>query len=324
MPIEEIPTINFTFRNNRKVALPATVASLVRRLPKFWRGLRRLKAIVRESQPDVILNFFEALTGIYALTNRRRPPVIVFGHQFMLGHPQFVRAPGLRLQQLGMKWYVKLVGAASTRLALSFYEAQDLPRKNIKVCPPLLRKQIFEMHPNPDGKFVLVYLLNHGYAEQIIAWHMRNPQTAIHCFYDKPGAPAEWKLDNTLTFHRLDGDKFLRMMAECKQIACTAGFESLCEAAFMGKPLFLVPVENHVEQRLNALDATRLGWAVMDDRFNLDRLSELPERINNARFRAWLGRADSILMNTIEEAVTRAEEGSHHFKRWREQKSGAR
>jgi hypothetical protein len=45
------------------------------------------------------------------------------------------------------------------------------------------------------------------------------------------------------------------MMAECRHVVCTAGFESVSEAAWLGKPLFLVPVENHVEQQVNALDA---------------------------------------------------------------------
>ena len=126
-----------------------------------------------------------------------------------------------------MKFYVRLLGARATKLALSLYEAPDLPEKNLFVGPPILRKQLFELESNPDGDFVLVYLLNHGYAEQIIEWSAKNPQTKLHCFYDKPDAPAEFRHSPSLTFHRLDGEKFLRMMAECRHVVCTAGFESL-------------------------------------------------------------------------------------------------
>jgi uncharacterized protein (TIGR00661 family) len=322
LPIERIPTVDFTYRNNRKVDLPATLAGIVRRIPAYWRGLRKLKSIVRESQPDVILNFFEALTGFYALTTRKRPPVVAIAHQFMCGYPGYVRAPGQFVQQLGMKWFVRFVGSASTRLALSLYEAPDLPEKNIRVSPPLLRRQLFELPSNPDGNFVLAYLLNHGYAEQIIAWHKRNPQTVLHCFYDKPDAPPEFRYDETLTFHRLDGEKFLRLMAECRQVACTAGFESVCEAACLGKPVFLVPVENHIEQTINAIDATRLGLGISDRSFNLDRLAELPRATDPGRFRAWLHRADSILLRTIERAACRVQE-SNHFGHWEPKESKA-
>ncbi len=186
---------------------------------------------------------------------------------------------------------------------LSLYDAPDIPGENLFVGPPILRQQLFELQPNPNGNFVLAYLLNHGYAEQIIEWHQKNPRTILHCFYDKPDAPPEFKHDATLTFHRLDGEKFLRMMADCKYVACTAGFEAVCEAAYLGKPLFLMPVENHVEQQINAIDATRIGLGITDKSFNLDRLVELPERLNNTKFRAWLNRADSLLLQSIERAV---------------------
>jgi len=90
------------------------------------------------------------------------------------------------------------------------------------------------------------------------------------------------------------------MMAECRFVACTAGFESLAEAAWLGKPLFLVPVENHIEQQINAVDAARAGLGVTDTSFNLDRLAELPERLDNSGYRAWLNRADSLLLRTLD------------------------
>ena len=40
-----------------------------------------------------------------------------------------------------------------------------------------------------------------------------------------------------------------------------------------------MPVENHVEQQVNALDAQQFGIAIADTSFNLDRLAELPDRL---------------------------------------------
>jgi uncharacterized protein (TIGR00661 family) len=308
MPITKIPTLNFSYKNNRNVNLPASLVEIARGIPGFWRGVRTVREVVRETRPDVIINFFEPLTAIYALTSRQRPPVVGVAHQHMYEHPSYVRAEGLRWQQWGMKWYIRMVGAASTRFALSLYEAPDLPEKDLVVAPPILRRQLFDLPPNPYGNFVLVYMLNHGYADQLIQWHKKNPQTRLHCFYDKPDAPPESNYDETLTFHRLDGEKFLRMMADCKYVACTAGFESLGEAAYLGKPLFLMPVENHIEQQINAIDATRLGLGVADTSFNLDRLAELPDRLDNTKFRAWLGRADALLLRTLERAVAKSQD----------------
>jgi uncharacterized protein (TIGR00661 family) len=303
MPVVHLPTLEFVYRDNRAVDFRATAASVVRRLPEFARGLRRYHALVRETQPDVILNFFEPLAGFYALTRRRRPPVVAIAHQFMFHHPAYVRAPHLWRQQWSMRLYTGLLGARQTRLALSFYEAPDLPAKKIHVCPPILRRQLFDLTPNPDGRFTLVYLLNHGYAGQIIRWSDAHPQTRLHCFYDKPDAPPEFNHSPALTFHRLDGEKFLRMMADCKHVVCTAGFESVSEAAWLGKPLFLVPVENHVEQEVNAVDAANIGLGLAEKSFNLDRLAELPDALPTETFRAWIRRAEEILFATIARAT---------------------
>jgi len=103
MPITQIATLEFSYKNNRQVSLPATLLGVARKIPAYWRSLRALKKVVRDTQPDVILNFFEPLTGLYALTCRNRPPVIAVAHQFMYEHPSYVRAPGQYWQQWGMK-----------------------------------------------------------------------------------------------------------------------------------------------------------------------------------------------------------------------------
>ena len=78
-------------------------------------------------------------------------------------------------------------------------------------------------------------------------WHRYGYANGAH-FYaynavSELDSPGEWYLDRK---HALDGELFLQMMAGCRGVACTAGFESVCEAAYFGKPLLMVPIENHV------------------------------------------------------------------------------
>ena len=305
IPVRQLPTLEFKYKDSKAVSNTATMLGVLGNLPKYLGLVRQLEAVVRETQPDVIINFFEPIAAFYALTRRQRPPVIAIGHQFMFQHPGYVKTPDLWKQLFSMKIYSWLLGARATKLALSFYEAPDLPKKKIIVGPPILRKQLFTLTPNPNGDFTLVYLLNHGYAEQIIQWSDANPKTKLHCFYDKPGAPAEFQHSPSLTFHKLDGEKFLKLMAECKNVVCTAGFESVSEAAWLGKPLFLVPVENHVEQQVNAIDAQQFGLGLAEKSFNLDRLTELPDRLPVEKFRAWLECAPQKLFQAIEQAVVK-------------------
>ena len=306
VPVQQLPTLEFKYKDSRAVSNTATLFGVLANLPRYVRLVRQFDDIVQAAKPDVIINFFEPIAAFYTLTRRRRPPVVAVGHQFMFQHPGYVRTPGLWKQLVSMRVYTWLLGARATKLALSLYEAPDLPAKRIIVGPPILRKQLFGLQPNPDGKFTLVYLLNHGYAEQIIQWSDAHPQTRLHCFYDKPGAPAEFQHSPALTFHKLDGEKFLKLMADCRNVVCTAGFESVSEAAWLGKPLFLVPVENHVEQQVNAIDAQQFGIGLAETSFKLDRLAELPERLPTEKFRAWLDCAPRKFFQAIETAVNSA------------------
>lgn len=300
--VQSLPSPGFIFRNGRSVDVAATVWQSVRQLGRFRWSLVELRKLILAAQPDVILNFFEPLAGLLQWPRRFPIPVVAVGHQYMIHHPGYVRLPGHRSQQLGMRMFVNLVGSRATKLALSLYEAEDLPDRRLLVCPPVLRRQLFDLQPQP-GDYYLIYLLNHGYAEEIDRWHVNNAGTRLHIFYDKPGAPVEESPRPNLTYHRLDGEKFLRMMAGCRAVVCTAGFESVSEAAWLGKPLFMVPVENHVEQMINALDAVNLGLGITDRQFRMSLLSQLPEQIDNAGFRQWVDRAGAVLFRAIEQAM---------------------
>jgi predicted glycosyltransferase len=102
----------------------------------------------------------------------------------------------------------------------------------------------------------------------------------------------------------LHGEKFLAMMAGCRAVVCTAGFESVSEAAYLGKPVLMIPVQNHIEQFLNALDAVNAGLGLRDTDFHLSRLlaPELPS--GGQKFRDWVDSAERIAMEAVERVVS--------------------
>jgi len=301
VPVTPLHSPGFTFRGGRSIDLPATLWTTLRRLPVYRQSLRRLRALVDETRPDLVINFFEPLTGLLQLVHPLPVPVVAVAHQHMIDHPAYVRRAGGAVDRLGLAMFAGLVGARSWKLALSLTPAEDLPARRLLVSPPILRPELFDLTPVP-GDYVLVYLVNHGYSEDIRAWHRAHPEVALHCFYDRPGAPSEEVVDGSLTFHRLDGRKFLQMMAGCRAVVSTAGFESVCEAAWLGKPVLVVPVQNHAEQALNALDVVQAGLGITDTTFRLDRLEELPDRLDCSRFREWVGRGEELLERILNQA----------------------
>jgi UDP-N-acetylglucosamine:LPS N-acetylglucosamine transferase len=143
-------------------------------------------------------------------------------------------------------------------------------------------------------------------AAEVEAWHRRRRDVRLHCFWDRDHHQPH----PNLTFHPLCGERFLRLMARSRGVVCTAGFESISEALWLGKPAYMVPTPGHLEQRTNALDAARTEAGMCSQRFDLDgfigHLDEQPPEARAAtqrQFRAWVRRGEDRFVEAIEAAV---------------------
>lgn len=304
IPVQRIASPGFAQKKNRGISLRATFVQALKTAPELRSSLDAIKTTIAQTHPDLIINFLEPMMGLYNLRARVRPsiPVLSVGHQFMQAHPAYIKIPKSS-QQLAMREYIRMTGARSHHLALSFHPAENSPNRT--VCPPILRKQLFQLTPT-QGDYLLVYLVAAGYAEDIIRWNKANPKIPIHCFCDRPNAPEQEHITKSLTFHRLHGEKFLKMMAACRAIVCTAGFEAISEAAYLGKPALVVPVENHLEQQLNAAEVEKYGLGIKDTHFNLTRLLQCKPTEALTHFKGWVDKAERISLQTIEAQLTKS------------------
>lgn len=304
-PVHAFESPNFAYHPKTKaVCLRRTAADGLRRSWIYRHHLETVGRQVAARKPDVILNFYEGLVGLFALTARPDVPIVAVGHQYMFFHPAYRFAPGRRLSRAAMKAYTRLTAAGARRLlALSFYEAEDRPERRLRVTPPILRRDLFALDGRRDEGFLLAYLLHRHLAERLVRWHERQPQQAVRCYWDGEA----WNPRPNLHFLPLDGTRFLQDMARCRGVVCTAGFESVSEAMWLGKPVYMMPTPGHLEQHTNALDAQRAGAGLFGDNLDLDPfLAFLPRYVSPAeRFRAWVARAEAIVLEEVERAANR-------------------
>jgi uncharacterized protein (TIGR00661 family) len=304
VPILQVPSPNFVADEHGAVHLWHSVWHHGRRwISRYEPAVGLIDEHVREIRPDVLVNFFEAMTGYWALRRRPAVPIVAVAHQFMLQHPVYRAAPGAPLQEASLRTYTFLLGArAHTRLALSLYPAPSVPDKRLRVMPPILRPEAHALaanHPTA-GRALLAYLMEPGLADGLRSWSERNPRERLHCYWDGPAGSH----GAGLRFHPLDGVGFLARMAVSRGVAMTAGFEAVAEAMLLGKPALMVPVPGHYEQHCNALDAERAGAGLAARAFDLDRLLTLiPRYVAPAGFRAWVAGAEAAVVGAIEEAA---------------------
>ena len=306
-PVTHVQSPSFVSDGDDRSVRPwATVLREGTRTPTFWHSLGVLDDAIDRHAPDVVVNFFEPLVGLYAMTHDTSVPIVAVAHQYMFLHPAYRFPDGHRVQRGAVRAFTRLTAwGATQRLALSLYPAPDRPHDNLTVVPPLLRSDLFRKPQGRGEPFFLVYVLNSGYAEEVIRWHERHPEVRLHCFWDRPDAASVEPYDETLTFHQLDDEKFLALMARCRGFASTAGFESIAEAMYLDTPVQVVPVEGHYEQRCNAVDAVRAGAGIRSPRFEIDRLQAFLPRYSDdaAGFRTWVRRSRRRFVREIEAAA---------------------
>jgi uncharacterized protein (TIGR00661 family) len=223
-------------------------------------------------------------------------------HQYVYLHPEFEFPEGKWLDKMAIRFYTRQTAYGSSKnLGLSFYKIHTHD-DDVTVVPPLLRKEIFELKTISDN-FYLVYLVNRGYFEEVLAWHHKNPKMEIHCFTDKPeGLKEDYLFDQKkLQVHAINDQLFLEMMSKSRALASSAGFESVCEAMYLGKPVLMVPIQGHYEQFCNSRDAYKAGAGIFSDHFDLAKLDSfsLDYKENNNWFRNWVSGAKPRIYQEI-------------------------
>lgn len=280
---------------NKQVNLAKSVTYNVLRAHRYMSGIRYINRMIKETEADVVVNFYELLTGLTYLFFRPKALMVCIAHQYLFLHPDFTFPKQNRLSLASLKFFTRItaIGAAK-KLALSFRKMREVPSEGIVVVPPLLRKEVLEVTPT-NGDYLHGYLLNSGFSEEICSWHKAHPAVKLHIFWDKKDVRPEVKVDNHLSFHQLNDTLFVRYMAGAKAYATTAGFESVCEAMYLGKPVLMVPT--HIEQACNAYDATLSGAGVVSEQFDLDALLRLSQTHQpNTSFAHWVKQADWLIL----------------------------
>ena len=266
-----------------------------------------IRRTIKEKQPDIVINFYELLCGITYGIFEPKAPMVCVAHQYYFLTPDFKYEGNKKWEFKLLNFYSRMIAWNSTKiLALSFRIDHNSYYGKIAIVPPLLRQEVLNQEIT-EGDYVHGYMLNSGYANDLIEWSKENPTQPLHFFWDKKSAEKEEQLTPMLTLHQLSDTLFLEYMAGCKAYATTGGFESVCEAMYLQKPVLMVPT--HIEQECNVMDALRSGVGVTADEFDLNiLLNFVPSYKKSTEFRHWTRTAESLFMYELSKVASDNEE----------------
>lgn len=298
-PVEQFESMNFmpSF-DNRKPNMISTVLFNSFNLHRFYPSMQMIRDEIRMINPDVVVNFYELLAGMTYFFHEIDVPMVSIGHQYLFLHRDFGLPRHKYPGSLALDFFTKLTSIGSVKhLALSFRDMPADPEHGIVVVPPLLRPEVLSLTPS-NGNYIHGYMLNQGFAKDVKEWHEEHPEVYLRFFWDNWDAGKVHVVDDTLTYYLIDDHEFLRQMAGCKAYATTAGFESVCEAMYLGKPILMVP--SHIEQEINAFDATRFGAGVICDHFDLTKLIEFDKDfVPDPDFPSWVRSASDMIVSEL-------------------------
>lgn len=299
MPIHQFESPNFLpSASNKRNKVARSVAYNMTRMHHYARSIRFIHKRIRKSRCDVVVNFYELLVGLTYLVYSPDVPQVSIGHQYMFLHSDFKFPEMSRADRLSLRLFTLVTSlGADERLALSFREMGDDAEHKVRVVPPLLRSDIKECR-STAGDYLHGYMVNAGFGESVMRWHNEHRDIPLNFFWDKRDVGDIYRVDDTLTFNYLDDNKFIESMAHCKAYATTAGFESVCEAMYLGKPIMMVPA--HIEQDCNAYEAGLCGAGIISRDFDIDRLLEFSADYKPDRdFVSWARCGDSRIASII-------------------------
>lgn len=287
--------------HTNRLMLGPTIRRVMTNISTFRKSMQQLHNAIETHRPDVVVNFFELLCGLTYAIYKPSVPVISVAHQFMALHSDFPFPQKKWLDKLSFLALVRLNAVGSTELlGLSFDQQADVPQCRLRVVPPLLRQELATLTPSQES-FVLAYTTQPGLRSVVYSAHHQQPGQALRYYHAGVTRPEE-VIDETLTECRLDGQRYVEDMARCAAVATTAGFESVCEAMYLGKPVMMMPQPNHYEQACNALDGQRAGAGFATHTFDLMGLiGYVPSYGKNVqeRFRQWHSRVGGLFLASL-------------------------
>jgi len=281
--------------NKKGIYVGRTLLVNLLRSMDYLRTIAMIKREINLLQPDVVFNFYELLG---ALAMRKSAPGIKrigVGHHFYLYLNRTVCRGGKNWHGWLLKFHSGLIVKSCDRvLALSY--KNDLGSAAIRVVPPLVRREFREMK-YVQGDSYLVYLLHEGFIYDLVRLAGEIPGFQADVFSSLKPA---YEIPEGIRIHPFDAKKFSTLMASCKGLITTAGFDTAAEAAFHGIPLVVIPSYNHYEQKCNGADISANGIGIVASQVDRGTLEGIHSS-DYSDYRAWVSEAGKQVINSIDE-----------------------
>jgi uncharacterized protein (TIGR00661 family) len=231
------------------------------------------------------------LGGLAYYFSPRNADYFVISHHFLFESPSFIHPDNFPIQKKLLSIHNRICAIKAARLfALSFDSQPEFG--STRIMPPLIRRELIKGENKSDG-FVLVYLLHEGLSVDLLPIFKKYPDINFSLFMNP--VLINHVFPSNVDISAPDNNEFVKKLLTCSAVITTSGFETICEAYFLNKPVYIIPSENHYEQHGNFKDAIRTGIARSYRKFEPPGLRPR----DNHKFVNWCKLAEEKFLQTI-------------------------
>lgn len=222
------------------VSKRGTMKAFARHLPGLLESFRRAHGMISAFAPDLIVSDFDPITGSPFVAPGTFK--VGIGNEAMLSHTAAARPPKANLDRINVNVVRKLfTSGVDVLLGCHFYPLDG------SCLPPILRPEVLSAAVENRGHLV-VYHAYRGLLAPVLDYAKRHPERTIIVYGDTPHA----RESAANVRYEPDPGRFIEDLATCDAYVGTAGFQSICEAFYLGKKIVVRPITGHYEQHWNA------------------------------------------------------------------------
>lgn len=280
------------------------VLETLNNLPDYYKSMCYINNRIHKTKVDLVINFYELLTGLTYALFKPSSPYICIGHQYMFLHDDFMVPKNRRFSYSLLKIYARLTSIrAKKRIALSMRKFQNSETQKIIIVPPLIRKDITAI-PSNSGEYLSGKIVDSEYYRNVMRYHWMNPHIKIHLLNNLSEVEDVDAVNDSLNIHPYTEEKLLNLLAGCKACINTGDFESICDAMYLGKPILMIP-KNH-DQFFCTTEAVKMGAGIFSNRFDIDELLSFSNQYSpNKEFIYWVHTCEGIILKELDKLLNK-------------------
>jgi uncharacterized protein (TIGR00661 family) len=224
--------------------------------------ISRLTVQFAAFKPDLLITDFEAFSSRAA--RHLKVPVITLDHQHIVTETKYTLPPHSWIDAVVTAFTIKLIAPKKPEhilISSFFYPPLKKPHRTTLI-PPIIRRAVQNITPRRGEHVVVYFNQSEGTGQFLETLSKIKKHFVIYNF----SSPSRTNHHTNLEFKQPSIDGFLRDLATCHSVICTAGFTLISEVLYLGKPALVMPNGGILEQTLNAifLQQAGLGAAVID------------------------------------------------------------